>query len=194
MSKQAGQSKWSLGTVALIILLVVGVAGVALMAIPDLMASEQQATVVQAAQDLPPLTVISATNLTTGTAPLAQAAGAVTDAAQAVGKVTTGAVSKGATLEQATLLALPADAWLLSAPVSGTIPPAIGDTVALLGVRPGTDKAVVAAENGVVVTVDGQSALVAVTRDEAGKAAAFLVDPNRLVIARRFGSRPASVR
>ena len=190
MSEQTGQSKRSLGTVALIVLLVVGVVGIALMAIPDLVVSKPQATVIQAAQDLPPLTVISATHLTTGTAPLALAAGAVTDAAQAVGKVTTEAVSKGATLEQATLLALPADAWLLSVPVSGTAPPAIGDTVALLGVRPGADEVIVAAENGVVVTVDGQSALVAVTRDEAGEAAAFLVDPNGLVIARRFGSQP----
>lgn len=52
--------------------------------------------VVQAAQDLPPLTVITRSHVVTGTLSANQAKGAVTDINEAIGQVTTSAVAKGA--------------------------------------------------------------------------------------------------
>ena len=163
------------------------------MVVPDLLAHPAQTTVVRAEADLPALTVISTTHVTTAAVPVSQAKGLVTDPAQAVGKVTTQAVAAGAGLNRAALLALPADRWLVSVPISGTLAPAIGDAVALLGVRSDADQASLTIADAVVVAAADQAVLVAVTPGEAEAASRYLVSPNRLIAVRRFAPTPAPV-
>ncbi len=183
--------KVGLGAAVTIALALLAVLGVTLMVAPDLLAHPAQTTVVRAKADLPALTVISTTHVTTAAVPASQAKGLVTDPAQAVGKVTTQAVAAGAGLKRAALLALPSDRWLVSVPISGTLAPAIGDVVALLGVRSGADQAGLAIADAVVVAAADQAVLVAVAPGEAEAAAAYLVSPNRLIAVRRFGPVPA---
>jgi hypothetical protein len=164
--------------------------GLELMVVPHWLAPEAHVPVVQAAQDLPALTIISPAHVVTAAVPQKQAGGMVTDVSEAVGRVTTQAVPRGAPLRSATLLALPADRWLLTVPISETLPPAVGDAVALLGVRSDADQASLTIADAVVVAAADQAVLVAVTADEAKAAAPYLVTPNRLVAVRRFRVPP----
>jgi hypothetical protein len=183
-------SKVSLGAAVLLALVLLTGIGLGLMVVPHWLVREAKVQVIQAAQDLPALTVISAAHLTTGAVPSSQAKGTVTDLAQAVGRVTTQAVARGTSLRSATLLVLPTDLWLLSVPISGTLPPAVGDAVALLGVRSGVDNAGLTIADAVVVAAADQAVLVAVTADEAKAAAPYLVSPHRLIAVRRIGLSP----
>ena len=177
--------EWSLGLVVVIALALLAAVGPGLMVDSDRLAPQAQVMVVQAAQDLPALTVITTTHVVTASVPQKQAKGLVTDVGQAVNRVTTQAVARGAALRSATLLVLPAESWLLSVPISETLPPAVGETVALLGVQPGADAAALTIDDAVVVMVEDRVALVAITRDEASRAAPFLAAPQRLVLVRR---------
>ncbi len=178
--------KVSLGAAVMIALAVLAALGLGFMVVPGWLLPQAQVTVVQAGQDLPALTVISTTHLVTATVPQGQARGLVTDVGQAVGRVTTQTVARGASLKSATLLALPPDRWLLSVPISGTMPPAVGETVALLGVQPGADTAALTINDAVVVMVENGVALVALAPDLASRAAPYLAAPQRLVLVRRW--------
>jgi hypothetical protein len=183
-------SKLSLGAAVLLALVLLAGMGLELMVVPHWLVPETQVPVVQAAQDLPALTIISPTHVVIASVPQKQARGLVTDPAQAVGRVTTQAVARGEGLKSAALLTLPAGRWLLSVPISGTLSPAVGEAVALLGVRSDADKASLTIADAMVVAAADQAVLVAVTPDEAKAAAPYLVSPHRLIAVRRFGLSP----
>lgn len=175
-----------IGAVALIVLVVLTGSAALVMALDDWLAAVKTVPVVQATQDLPPLTVITNTHVATASLPAAQAKGAVTDLARAIGRVTTSAIAKGAALPQSALLALPADRWLLSVPISGTLPPAVGETVTLLGVEPGSTSPPFAVDDAVVVAVEDGIAAIAVAPDQARLAAPYLSSPRHLLVVRRL--------
>jgi hypothetical protein len=183
-------SRLSLGAAVLLALVLLAGMGLELIVVPHWLAPETRVPVVQAAQDLPALTVISSTDVLTASVPQKLARGMVTDVGEAVGRVTTQAVPRGAPLRSGTLLALQTDRWLLPVPISDTLPPAVGDAVALLGVRSDADQASLTIADAMVVAAADQALLVAVTPDEAKAAAPYLVSPHRLIAVRRFGLSP----
>ena len=174
------------GVLALIMLVLLTGVGIGAIVCGSRLTVKPSVNVVQAAQDLPPLTVITRSHVMTGTLSANQAKGAVTDINEAIGQVTTSAVAKGAALPKTALLTLPADRWLLSVPISETLPPIVGERVALLGIRPDIGAAALAIDDAIIVSVKNGMILVAVTPDQAAMAAPYLLEPRRLMVIRRL--------
>ncbi len=106
------------------------------------------------------------------------ATGAFTDTAQVQDRLLVTALKKGEAVTQANAVAAPADAWLLTVPVSNTLQAlAVGDAVRLVG-----DEKLSAP--AVILAVAAERVDVAVDPAEAPRVAAWLAAGQRIILVR----------
>ncbi|MBK9232366.1 MAG: SAF domain-containing protein [Anaerolineae bacterium] len=174
----------SLGWTLVLVIGLLLIAGVALMPNSGLW-PRPATTAVLGLTSTPAFTIITAGDMTPVTVTLPLPAGVFTDTQAAVGRLTLTAVPLGAPLSASDLLAVPADAWLITVPLSGTLTPQAGEYIVLLGVQ--VDTAELISDQALCAgIVDGQ-AVVVLPAAEAQRAAAYLFPGRRLIALRRAG-------
>lgn len=133
--------------------------------------------VAAAAQALPAYTQIDATrHVVMGQS--STTTGVFTDTAQVQGLLLLAALKKGEAITEVNAVAAPADAWLLTVPVSNTLQAlAAGDAVYLVG---GAEPPVPA----VILAVGAESVEVAAAPAEGARLAAWLAAGERVILAR----------
>ena len=151
-------------------------------------AQPARSPVVQATRDIPAFTLLSSSDVAAATVPTALVAkGAVTKSADAVGRLVTVDLKKGATIAAGALLSptTTLQDWLIvSVPISNSLPIKPGERVLLWGVSSGDGQAVLVADRALVLAVEAGAATVAAPPDAIRQALGYLADGRLFVVKR----------
>jgi len=175
-----------LGVLTITIVLIVTLAGMALMIRRAQSASRQ--SIWQSAHDLPAYSILKATDLQRAKA-AAFLDEALTDSASVIGRITKHPIAKGTALTASMLVETPEslqDWWLMPLPISSALAIKAGDRVMLVGIKPDTTMTTFSSERAVVLEIKDGQMIVALPKEQAQEAAAYLAKDHQLLVLGRL--------